>query len=83
VPGLRDGPLEQGVAAPNSVVRKAATAYDAVAVGIYDHPAVADRDLYSADLVHASARGHAVIAAATVRALAGRIAARGFSTGRP
>ncbi|MEE4545636.1 SGNH/GDSL hydrolase family protein [Streptomyces sp. V4-01] len=82
VPELRGGPLAQGVAALNAVMREAAAAYDAVVVPMYDHPAVADRDLYSADPVHASARGHAVIAAATVRALSGRIAAGGFSTGR-
>lgn len=82
VPELRGGPLEQGVATLNAAMCRAAAAHDTVVVPMYDHPAVADRDLYSADLVHASARGHAVIAAAAVRELAGRIAAGGFSTGR-
>ena len=34
------------------------------------HPAAAERSTYSADLLHASARGHAIIAAATIRRLA-------------
>lgn len=75
VPELRGGPLEEGVALLNGVVRGAAERYGAVLVEMYDHPAVGDRDLYSADLVHATARGHAVIAAATIRALSRRIAA--------
>ncbi|MEU6849477.1 GDSL-type esterase/lipase family protein [Actinacidiphila alni] len=77
VPELRGGPLEGGVAVLNEVTRTVAKRHGAVVVEMYDHPAGADRDLYSADLIHASARGHAVIAAATVRALAAE-----FSTGR-
>lgn len=76
VPELRGGPLEGGVAVLNQVTRTVAERHGAVVVEMYDHRAVGDRDLYSADLVHASARGHAVIAAATVRALAAE-----FSTG--
>lgn len=76
VPELRGGPLEGGVAVLNRVTRTVAQRHGAVLVEMYDHPAVGDRDLFSADLVHASARGHAVIAAATVRALAAE-----FSTG--
>jgi lysophospholipase L1-like esterase len=75
VPELRGGPLEEGVAALNDVTRKVAAEHGAVIVEMYGHPAVGDRDLYSADLVHASARGHAVIAAATVRALAAEFSA--------
>ncbi|WP_188283797.1 SGNH/GDSL hydrolase family protein [Streptomyces sp. CBMA29] len=76
VPELRGGPLESGVAVLNQVTRTVAERYGAVVVEMYGHPAAANRDLYSADLVHASARGHAVSAAATVRALAAE-----FSTG--
>ncbi|WP_329180285.1 SGNH/GDSL hydrolase family protein [Streptomyces sp. NBC_01477] len=74
VPELRGGPLEEGVALLNGIVRKAAERHGAVLVEMYDHPAVGDRDLYSADLVHATARGHAVIAATTIRALSREIA---------
>lgn len=70
VPELRGSPLEEGVAVLNAVTRKVARRHGAGVVEMYVHPAVGDRDLYSADLVHASARGHAVIAAATVRTLA-------------
>jgi hypothetical protein len=44
-------------------------------------PAVADGNLYSADLVHATTRGHVAIAAAAVRPPASRIPAAEFSTG--
>ena len=73
VPELRGGPLEEGVAVLNAVTRAVAGRYGALVVEMYDHPAAGDRNLYSADLVHATARGHAVIAAATVRALASRV----------
>jgi lysophospholipase L1-like esterase len=75
VPELRGGPLEEGVALLNGIVRETAQRHAAVLVEMYDHPAVGDRDLYSADLVHATARGHAVIAAATIRALSRQITA--------
>ncbi|WP_327291821.1 SGNH/GDSL hydrolase family protein [Streptomyces sp. NBC_01198] len=75
VPELRGGPLEKGVARLNGIVRRSAERHGAVLVEMYDHPAVGDRDLYSADLVHATARGHAVIAAATIRALSRQITA--------
>ena len=75
VPELRGGPLEEGVALLNGIVRETAQRHGAVLVEMYDHPAGGDRDLYSADLVHATARGHAVIAAATIRALSRQITA--------
>lgn len=77
VPELRGGPLEEGVATLNGVTRKVAARHGAIVVEMYDHPAAGNRDLYSADLVHASARGHAVIAAATVRALAAELSTGG------
>ncbi|WP_443054120.1 GDSL-type esterase/lipase family protein [Streptomyces sp. IBSBF 2435] len=75
VPELRGGALEEGVALLNGIVRKAAERHGAALVEMYDHPAVGDRDLCSADLVHVTARGHAVIAATTIRALSREIAA--------
>ena len=54
----------------NASVRKVAGRHGAVFVDLWPHPAAADRDLYSGDLLHMSARGHAHIAAATVTALA-------------
>lgn len=75
VPELRGGPLEKGVALLNGIVRETARRHGALVVEMYDHPAGGERDLYSADLVHASARGHAVIAAETVRTLGAAVAA--------
>lgn len=75
VPELRGGPLEEGVASLNGIVRETAGRHGALVVEMYDHPAVGERDLYSADLIHASARGHAVIAARTIRALGAALAA--------
>jgi hypothetical protein len=56
-------------------VRETARRHGALMVEMYDHQAVADRDLYGADLIHASARGHAVIASQTVRTLGAALAA--------
>ncbi|HEY3478467.1 MAG TPA: SGNH/GDSL hydrolase family protein, partial [Streptomyces sp.] len=56
MPELRGGPLEEGVATLNATTRKVAADHGAVVVEMYAHPAVGDRDIYSADLVHASAR---------------------------
>lgn len=81
VPELRGGPLERGVHVLNEVTREVAARHGALIVRMYGHPASADRDLFSADRLHASARGHAVIAATTIRALASRVPTAGFSTG--
>ncbi|WP_329370853.1 SGNH/GDSL hydrolase family protein [Streptomyces sp. NBC_00669] len=81
IPELRGGPLEKGVEVLNEVTREVADRHGALVVQMHGHPASADRDLFSADRVHASARGHAVIAATTIRALASRIPAAEFSTG--
>lgn len=80
-PELRGGPLEKGVEVLNEATREAADRHRALVVQMYGHPASSDRDLFSADRVHASARGHAVIAATTIRALASRIPTAEFSTG--
>lgn len=54
----------------NASVRKVAERRGAVFVNLWDHPRAGDRNLYSADLLHMTARGHALIAATTIRALA-------------
>ncbi|MCL2554202.1 MAG: SGNH/GDSL hydrolase family protein [Actinomycetia bacterium] len=76
VPELRGGPLDAGVAVLNDVTRAVAARHGALVVEMHGHPASGDRDLYSADLVHFSARGHAVAAAATLRALAAGVLAQ-------
>jgi len=52
------------------VVGEVARRHGAVHIVMTEHPAAAQRSTYSVDLLHLSARGHAVIAAATVRRLA-------------
>ena len=42
-----------------------------VHIVLTDHPAAVEPEMYSADKLHLSARGHAVVAAETVRALLG------------
>ncbi|MFD0689914.1 SAM-dependent methyltransferase [Actinomadura fibrosa] len=56
----------------NALVLEVARRHGALYVDLWDHAAAGDRDLYSSDLLHMSARGHAHIAALTVRALADR-----------
>jgi lysophospholipase L1-like esterase len=81
LPGLRGGPLEKGVEVLNEVTRTVADRHGALVVQMYGHPASTDRDLFSTDRIHASARGHAVIAATTVRTLAAHIPIAELSTG--
>lgn len=58
------------VAAVNAIVRGLASEYDAIVVDMWDHP-VNDRDnLLSADRIHFSTSGQAVMAAEVVRKLA-------------
>jgi len=64
-PALRDG-----IDLLNNIVR------DAAVVEMWGHPAQDQPDTYSPDLMHASRRGHAIVAAATVRVLHDMIAAR-------
>ena len=45
----------------------------ALFVDLWRHPAADQRDLYSGDLMHMSARGHAHIATAAITALSTRI----------
>ncbi|SEO10149.1 GDSL-like Lipase/Acylhydrolase family protein [Actinacidiphila rubida] len=77
VPALRGGPLDAGVAVLNEVTRTAAARHGALVVEMHGHPATGHRDLYSADLIHFSARGHAVAAAVTLRTLSARVRGAG------
>ena len=54
----------------NASYRKVAARRGAILVDLWDHPVASDRNLYSADLLHMSARGHAHIATTAIRALA-------------
>jgi lysophospholipase L1-like esterase len=53
-------------------VRAVARRHDAILADMAAHPTATSRDMYSSDLMHSSARGHAVIAAVTITALGAR-----------
>lgn len=57
----------------NASVKKVAARHGAVFVDLWKHPAADQRDLYSGDLMHMSARGHAHIATAAMTALSTQI----------
>jgi lysophospholipase L1-like esterase len=68
VPVFPDWP--ERIAAINEIVRGLASEYDAIVVDMWDHP-VNDRDnLLSADRIHFSTSGQAVMAAEVVKKLA-------------
>jgi lysophospholipase L1-like esterase len=62
--------LRDGIGGLNDVIRSVAGSCDAIVVEMWGHPSQGDQDVYSADMMHASRRGHAIVAAATVRRLA-------------
>jgi lysophospholipase L1-like esterase len=71
IPAEYSGPLRERLRDLGDAVADVAQRRGGVHVVMTDHPAAAQRSTYSSDLLHASARGHAVIAAATIRRLAG------------
>lgn len=74
-PMLAEGPLLPRIRALNDVVRAVSARHDAVVVEMWGHPAQSETDIYSADLMHASMRGHAIVSAETIRGLGRLIAA--------
>ncbi|WP_433711487.1 SGNH/GDSL hydrolase family protein [Nocardia sp. CA-084685] len=70
------------VAAVNEIVRKLAAEYDALMVDMWDHP-INDRDnLLSADRIHFSTSGQAVMAAEVVKKLADSLVKEASSRGK-
>jgi lysophospholipase L1-like esterase len=65
VPGLRAAGIRL-----NQVVQEVTAAHDGIHVAFFDHPAGGDPDIYARDRLHLNARGHAISAAETIRALA-------------
>ena len=63
-------PLAPRVLALNARIREAARRHGVAVADSTPHPAVTDPRLWSADRLHASPRGHALIAAAVAHALA-------------
>jgi lysophospholipase L1-like esterase len=69
-PDLAAFGLHAGLVKLNEVVRQAAASCGVSVIDMWGHPSQSDKDVYSADLMHASRRGHAIIAGVTVRHLA-------------
>ncbi|MGW4631484.1 SGNH/GDSL hydrolase family protein [Nocardia sp. NPDC004415] len=57
----------------NAVIRAVAAEFDAVLTEFWDHPVRLRPELMSADLIHFTTSGHAVVASEVVRALAARL----------
>lgn len=70
-PELAASDLRTKLADLNEVVRWTAAEHGASVVELWGHPSQSAKDVYSADLMHASGRGHAIVAAITVQHLAG------------
>ncbi|WP_330232381.1 SGNH/GDSL hydrolase family protein [Nocardia sp. NBC_00508] len=68
-------PMRDRMAALNDLVRELAARYDALLLELWAHPLRLRPDLMSADLIHFSMSGHAVLASDMVRTLADRIPA--------
>jgi lysophospholipase L1-like esterase len=68
-------PMRDRMAALNDLVRELAARYDALLLELWDHPLRLREDLMSADLIHFSMSGHAVLASDMVRMLAGHVLA--------
>ncbi|MFI5502540.1 SGNH/GDSL hydrolase family protein [Nocardia asteroides] len=66
-------PMRERMAAMNEVVRTVAVEYDAVLTEFWDHPVRTRPTLMSADLIHFTTSGHAVVATEVVRSLARRV----------
>ncbi|MFI9505182.1 SGNH/GDSL hydrolase family protein [Nocardia sp. NPDC052566] len=68
-------PMRDRMAEINDVIRAVAADYDAILVEFWDHPLRLRPDLMSADLIHFTMSGHAVVATEVVRALSGHLPA--------
>ncbi|MEU3011467.1 SGNH/GDSL hydrolase family protein [Nocardia asteroides] len=66
-------PMRERMAAMNEVVRAVAAEYDAVLTEFWNHPVRTRPTLMSADLIHFTTSGHAVVATEVVRSLARRV----------
>ncbi|MEV5834163.1 SGNH/GDSL hydrolase family protein [Nocardia sp. NPDC052112] len=62
-------PMRKRMSALNDIIRELAARYDAVLVELWDHPLRLRPDVMSADLIHFTMSGHAVVATEMVRAL--------------
>ena len=82
VPAERRAGLRDRLHALGDVTRTVARRHRGVHVDFLGHPAT-DDDLFSDDRVHVNRRGHAIVAAETVRSLGHHLASRPARAGRP
>jgi lysophospholipase L1-like esterase len=68
-PALAEGPLLDRLTMLNDGVREVSARHGTILVDLEAAPASGEPDVYSRDLMHSSMRGHAIIAAATIRRL--------------
>ncbi|MDO3648540.1 SGNH/GDSL hydrolase family protein [Nocardia mangyaensis] len=68
-------PMRSKMAALNDIVRAIAADYDAVLTEFWEHPVRSRPELMSADLLHFTTSGHAVVASEVIKSLGARIAA--------
>jgi len=66
-------PLRPRMRALNDRMRALSERQDAIYVNMWEHPVCGELSAYSADMKHTSMRGHAVLAAETIKALGARI----------
>ncbi|WP_393058520.1 SGNH/GDSL hydrolase family protein [Streptomyces sp. LN549] len=71
---LGGGGLRERIQVFNEQVRSVAARYGAMVVDMWSHPTSSSRDVFSSDMLHASMRGHAVLATAVVTTLAEQLA---------
>jgi lysophospholipase L1-like esterase len=71
---LAMGGLRERIQLFNDQVRAVAGRHGAMVVDMWAHPTSADRDVFSSDMLHASMRGHAVLASAVAGALSEHLA---------
>jgi hypothetical protein len=70
MPAAYAGAFRERLRAYDDAVSAVSARRGGIHIVLGDHPAAAEPSTYSSDLLHASARGHAVIAAMTIRRLA-------------
>ena len=74
-PALAEGPLLERLITLNQCVREVSARHGAILVEQRSAAYCAERDIYSADLMHSSMRGHGIVAAVTIKRLSEHIEA--------
>jgi hypothetical protein len=69
--------MSAGIRRLGVITEEVAADHGALHISFIDHPASADPGIFSSDLLHLNARGHAIVAAETIRGLAVHLAPAG------